>query len=154
MEWLARLAMKVMALSLQVRAAIISSLASGLRNDAADDALVMRQRFRLADLRCEDYAFVLASRVLGILEASAGEEGLVGGGEKDWAMPVGALVLCTRHLGLSGWRPSECMALDEELSAWQKLGLATHRVNYLFSPCLLLFRLERSTLFRLGTWAI
>ena len=107
----------------------MAGLASGLRNDAADDALVMRQRFRLADLRCEDYAFVLAARVLGLLEAAEASGGLAQGGEKAWAPPVGALVLCARHLGLSGWRPSECMALDEELTNWQKLGLVTQRVR-------------------------
>jgi phosphoglucan,water dikinase len=106
-----------------------------LRNDAADDALAMRQRFRLAEMRCEDYAFVLAARVLNFLEASEGEESLTSGTEKEWAVPVGALVLCVRHLGLSGWQPSECMALDEELTAWQKLGLATHRVRSLCFFC-------------------
>lgn len=42
--------------------------ASGLRNDAPDAALAMRQRWRLAEVKCEDYAFVLLSRGINKLE--------------------------------------------------------------------------------------
>lgn len=41
---------------------------SGLRNDAPDAALAMRQRWRLAEVKCEDYAFVLLSRSINKLE--------------------------------------------------------------------------------------
>lgn len=41
---------------------------SGLRNDAPDAALAMRQRWRLAEVKCEDYAFVLLSRCINKLE--------------------------------------------------------------------------------------
>lgn len=41
---------------------------SGLRNDAPDAALAMRQRWRLAEVRAEDYAFVLLSRLINSLE--------------------------------------------------------------------------------------
>ena len=108
---------------------VVDGLASGLRNDAPDDALATRQRWRLADLRCEDYAFALAARCLNILEASGGADGLTSAHEKAWALPTGMLVLAVRQMGLSGWRPAECAALDEELSAWQKAGLATSRVR-------------------------
>lgn len=41
---------------------------SGLRNDAPDAALAMRQQWRLAEVRCEDYAFVLLSRLVNAIE--------------------------------------------------------------------------------------
>lgn len=41
---------------------------SGLRNDAPDAALAMRQQWRLAEVRCEDYAFVLLSRLVNAVE--------------------------------------------------------------------------------------
>lgn len=40
-----------------------------MRNDASDDSIAMRQRWRLAEIRCEDYAFVLTSRFINLLEA-------------------------------------------------------------------------------------
>ena len=41
---------------------------SGLRNDASEASIAMRQKFRLSEIRAEDYAFVLVSRILNILE--------------------------------------------------------------------------------------
>lgn len=46
-----------------------SGLASGLRNDAPEGSLAMRQRWRLAEGRAQDYAFVLLSRLTNLLEA-------------------------------------------------------------------------------------
>ena len=40
-----------------------------MRNDASDDSIAMRHRWRLAEIRCEDYAFVLISRFINLLEA-------------------------------------------------------------------------------------
>jgi phosphoglucan, water dikinase len=89
----------------------------------------MRQRWRLAELRCEDYSFVLASRFVNFLEASGGGEVLATAHEKAWALPLGMLVLSVRQMGLSGWEPAECMALDQELTCWQKNGLALKQVR-------------------------
>ena len=47
-----------------VRAYLASGLAPGLRNDAPDSSIAMRQRWRLAELRAEEYAFVLLSRFM------------------------------------------------------------------------------------------
>ena len=52
-----------------LRALLLRSLSSGLRNDAPDAALAMRQRYRLAELRCEEYLFVLMSRFSNGLDA-------------------------------------------------------------------------------------
>ena len=40
----------------------------GLRNDAPDANIAMRQRWRLCDIRAEEVAFVLLSRFLNLLE--------------------------------------------------------------------------------------
>ncbi len=50
-----------------VRAVLADGLASGQRNDAPDSAIAMRQRWRLAELRAEEYAFVLLSRFISML---------------------------------------------------------------------------------------
>jgi hypothetical protein len=55
-----------------VRALIASGLSSGLRNDAPDGALSMRQKWRLAEIRCEDYAFMLLSRMVNLVENQVG----------------------------------------------------------------------------------
>ena len=47
-----------------VGARLASGLAPGLRNDAPDESIAMRQRWRLAELRAEEYAFVLLSRFM------------------------------------------------------------------------------------------
>lgn len=114
---------------MQVRSQLVAELATGLRNDAPDTAMVMRQRWRLADLRCEDYAFILLSRYLNHFHDS-GTAGMLTQGRNDvWAQPLGMLVLSVRHLGLSGWRPAECFALDADISTWQKLGVTASPVR-------------------------
>ena len=37
-------------------------------------------------------------------------------------LPIGAAVLAVRHVGLSGWQPQECAAVENELTAWQQPG--------------------------------
>lgn len=52
----------------QARSFYVSGLVAGLRNDVTDEILSLRQRWRLADIRIEEYCFVLLSRVIGTLE--------------------------------------------------------------------------------------
>lgn len=105
-----------------VRAVLGAKLSSGLRNDAPDNALAMRQRFRLAEIRAEDYAFVLLSQMQNIIDGQGGAEGLAGATDAGWAQPIGAAVLGIRHMGMSGWEPAECTAVENELTAWQQAG--------------------------------
>ena len=51
-----------------------------------------------------------------------GPDALASGADAAWALPIGAAVLAVRHVGLSGWQPRECAAVENELAAWQKLG--------------------------------
>lgn len=110
-----------------VRALLTAGLSSGLRNDAPDGALSMRQKWRLAEIRAEDYAFVLLSRFINSLEERGGANTLAAGSDGTWGLPLGALVIALRHVGLCGFQPAECMALERELATWQRLGGFQHR---------------------------
>ena len=160
----------VLRLCLQVRAALCNGLSSGPRNDAPDAALAMRQRWRLAELRAEEYAFVLLSQFTNAIEAQVhtrqihhctvkheavlvwkpgqvavtrmfttahlhlsqgGAAQLSAGQDPAWALPIGAAVLGVRHMGLGGWQPQECMAVENELAAWLRLGELNSRDNAL-----------------------
>jgi hypothetical protein len=37
-----------------------------------------------------------------------------------WSHPLAMLLLGIRNLGLGGWMPAECMALENEVTAWQQ----------------------------------
>jgi phosphoglucan, water dikinase len=115
---------------MQVRSQLVAGLATGLRNDAPDQAMVMRQRWRLAELRCEDYAFILLSRYVNDIYNNGTTSQLTQGKNDVWAQPLGMLVLSVRHLGLSGWKPAECFALDADISTWQKLGVTSSPVRF------------------------
>ena len=54
------------------------------------------------------------------LQGGAG--GLAGATDAGWAQPIGAAVLGIRHMGMSGWEPAECTAVENELAAWQQAG--------------------------------
>ena len=95
-----------------VRAVLVSMLASGLRNDAPDAALVTRQGVRNAELALEEYGFVLASRVSTSLEADS-----AAGRSTHWGPPLTACILLLRNLGLSGFRQAECAATEAGLAA-------------------------------------
>lgn len=41
------------------------------------------------------------------------------------------LLLGVRNLGLGGWMPGECMALENEVSAWQQEGAYDQHDNAL-----------------------
>mmetsp|Transcript_26383 Transcript_26383/g.66311 ORF Transcript_26383/g.66311 Transcript_26383/m.66311 type:complete len:950 (-) Transcript_26383:1236-4085(-) len=110
-----------------LRAMLMSGLASGLRNDAPDTALSTRQTWRLCEIRAEEYAFVLLSSMENILEQGGGYHSLAEARDRDWALPIGATVLGLRHMGLSGWNPAECAALENELAAWQRQGMFTDK---------------------------
>lgn len=110
-----------------LREVIVKGLESGLRNDAPDAAIAMRQKWRLCEIGLEDYAFVLMSRFLNALEAAGGAswlaENVKSKNVSSWSDPIGALIVGIRQLGLSGWKPEECIAIGNELLAWQERGL-------------------------------
>ncbi|KAK1593005.1 hypothetical protein Q3G72_034339 [Acer saccharum] len=109
-----------------LRERIVKGLESGLRNDASDAAIAMRQKWRLCEIGLEDYSFVLLSRFLNALEAKGGTRWLAETVESknvsSWDDPLGVLVVGVHQLGLSGWKPEECTAIRNELLAWQEKG--------------------------------
>ncbi|GMP55368.1 hypothetical protein CsSME_00020210 [Camellia sinensis var. sinensis] len=116
-----------------LREVIVKGLESGIRNDAPDAAMAMRQRWRLCEIGLEDYAFVLFSRFLNAIEAVGGARWLVENVESknvsSWNDPLGTLIVGIRQLGLSGWKPEECNAIGNELLAWQEKGLLEKEGN-------------------------
>ena len=66
-----------------------------------------------------------------IVRLQGGAANLSAGTDSAWALPIGAAVLGVRHVGLGGWQPQECMAVENELSAWQRLGEFASRDNAL-----------------------
>ena len=102
-----------------LRASLVSKLSSGLRNDAGDDAIAARQAVRAAEQALETYAFVLASRCVGTLEAEGGAAAFSQqrGSAAAWGPALTTAVLCARQLGLSGFRAAECAAVEAGLAA-------------------------------------
>ncbi|KAJ9515551.1 hypothetical protein QJQ45_021630, partial [Haematococcus lacustris] len=104
---------------LLARAHFAAGLSAGLRNDVGDDVLAMRQRWRLTEIRLEEYMFVLLSRIIAQLEAAGGAGMLAranAGGA--WKVACAALTNGLRHLGLSQFATQELLALENELEAW------------------------------------
>ncbi|KAF5826707.1 pyruvate phosphate dikinase, partial [Dunaliella salina] len=111
--------MNALSLATQARGFYMRGLSSGLRNDINDDALAMRQRWRLAEIRLEDYAFVVMSRIAGKLEEAGGANKLASANDPGaWKTVVGALTQGLRHLGFSHFAPKELMILENELEVW------------------------------------
>ncbi|KAL2497284.1 Phosphoglucan [Abeliophyllum distichum] len=110
-----------------LRKEIVKGLESGLRNDAPDAAIALRQKWRLCEIGLEDYAFILLSRFLNALEAVGGASWLAENVDKknvgSWSDPIRALVIGIHQVALSGWKLEECSAIGNELLAWQERGL-------------------------------
>ncbi|XWS09268.1 hypothetical protein CRYUN_Cryun40dG0071300 [Craigia yunnanensis] len=110
-----------------LREVIVKGLESSLRNDAPDATIAMRQKWRLCEIGLEDYSFVLLSRLLNTHEAMGGANWLADNLESrnigSWNNPLGALIVAVHQLNLSGWKPEECAAIENELTAWQEKGL-------------------------------
>ncbi|KAI3460627.1 hypothetical protein Pfo_017290 [Paulownia fortunei] len=125
-DWM-RVLMKMIQSLNNLRQEIAKGLKSGLRNDAPDAAIAMRQKWRLCEVGLEDYAFVLLSRFLNALEAVGGAHWLAENVEQknvsSWSDALGALVISIHQLGVSGWKPEECRVIGNELLAWQERGL-------------------------------
>jgi phosphoglucan,water dikinase len=68
------------------------------------------------------------NRFLNVLEAVGGVHWLTksveSGHISSWNDPLGALVVGIHQLGLSGWKPEESAAIENELLAWQERGLS------------------------------
>lgn len=67
-------------------------------------------------------------RFLNALEAVGGSSWLAqnagSNNVSSWNDSLHALVIGIRQLGLSGWKPKECIAIESEVLAWQQKGLS------------------------------
>ena len=110
-----------------LRETLLQGLESGLRNDASDAAIAMRQKWRLSELGLEDYAFVLLSRLINAFERNGGaswlSEAVKGGSEGKWTSALTSLAMAVQQLGLSGYQMEECAAIKNELIAWSATGV-------------------------------
>ncbi|KAL3329444.1 hypothetical protein AABB24_036503 [Solanum stoloniferum] len=111
-----------------LREVIAKGLESGLRNDAPDASIAMRQKWRLCEIGLEDYAFVLLSRFVNAVEALGGADWLAENvtvkNVSSWNDPIGALTVGIQQLGISGWKPEECKAVGNELFSWKERGIS------------------------------
>ncbi|CAO2831421.1 unnamed protein product [Amaranthus hypochondriacus] len=116
-----------------LREVLMKGLESGLRNDAPDASIAMRQKWRLCEIGLEDYSFVLLSRFLNALEALGGANWLSERAESQnvtsWNESLDTLNIGIRQLGLSGWKSEECIAIGNELRAWKEKGLSEREGN-------------------------
>lgn len=73
------------------------------------------------------------ARFLNVLEATRGADWLAENAKSknvsSWNDPLDALIFGTHQLGLSGWKPEECVAIVNEISAWKERGLAEREGN-------------------------
>lgn len=110
-----------------LRERLLQGLESGLRNDASDAAIAMRQKWRLSELGLEDYSFVLLSRLINAFESEGGAgwlaEEVKGGRVGKWTPAVTSLAMAVQQLGLSGLQKQECSAVKNELLAWTATGI-------------------------------
>ena len=105
------------------RALLTAGLESGMRNDTPDASLAMRQRWRVADARLEDWLFVLLSRLAAAVDAPS----LATSPAVAWSVPLGSLLLAVRNIGIAGWSPRECFAIENELTTWRTAADADTR---------------------------
>lgn len=111
-----------------LRAVLVKGLESGLRNDAPDVAIAIRQKWRLCEIGLEDYSFVLLSRFLNALEGIGGSSWLLQNANSknvsSWNHALSALTNGIHQLELSGWKREECDAIKSEVRAWQQMGVS------------------------------
>ncbi|TVU50595.1 hypothetical protein EJB05_01972 [Eragrostis curvula] len=108
-----------------LRSFLSKGLESGLRNDASDTAIAMRQKWRLCEIGLEDYSFVLLSRYINALEALGGSASLAQGGASNgsiWDDALDALIIGIDQVSFSGWKAEECIAIGNELRSWKHKG--------------------------------
>ena len=92
------------------------ALSSGLRNDAPEAALEMRQKYRLCEIALENFAFTVASRALNAFEDSGDSSTL-----QDFDKLLVVLQKCMLNLSLNGFLQAECSAISNEILACSEL---------------------------------
>lgn len=89
---------------------LLTQLRGRLQRQQAGSGAAGQQELQIADIRLEDYAFVVVSRLYNRFEA-AGEA-------LPWAQVLTALTWTVENLHLSGLDEEECSAITVELRTW------------------------------------
>ncbi len=120
-------------------------MSAGLRNDVTDDVLAMRQRWRLCDIRLEEYNFVVLSRLINAVEKAVRHSRVVQAGcsyAKLQGVVVGFRRMAKwRWYVAQGWQPavggarSSIQLAVRKLTAKNKLITHTHFPNITYFYC-------------------
>ncbi|KAG8378338.1 hypothetical protein BUALT_Bualt08G0127000 [Buddleja alternifolia] len=119
--------LKTMERHFQERGILMSFVKEAVGNTCYTNDIPHDLKWRLCEIGLEDYGFMLLSRFLNALEAIGGANWLAENADQkkvnSWADPIGALVVSVRQVGLSGWKPEECVSIGNELMAWKERGI-------------------------------
>ena len=106
----------------RIRAHFCSGLVTGLRNDAPDEAINERHRWRECETALEQYAFLrLAATEKMARTSNVYEEVLSSSGpnvDAQWKRMSEIIAIGLRHVGLSGYERRECETVAAELETW------------------------------------
>jgi phosphoglucan,water dikinase len=89
---------------------LLTALRSHFIETSMDGNGSERQQFQMADIRLEDFSFIVLSRLINHYEAVA--EGI------PWDPVLQCLILMIENLRLGGFDAEECGAIEAELKAW------------------------------------
>ena len=106
----------------RIRAHFCSGLVTGLRNDAPDEAINERHRWRECETALEQYAFLRLAAIEKMARTSnVYEEVLSSSGpnvDAQWKRMSEIIAIGLRHVGLSGYERRECETVAAELETW------------------------------------
>mmetsp|Transcript_34823 Transcript_34823/g.65560 ORF Transcript_34823/g.65560 Transcript_34823/m.65560 type:complete len:1151 (+) Transcript_34823:115-3567(+) len=99
-----------------LRSILSSGLNAGMRNDAPNTAIWMRQQWRLGEISLEQFMHVLLIRTINALQMSA-KRGFTPDWE-GWVYAPWALALSLQHVKMTRWQADECIIVISELEQW------------------------------------
>ena len=91
---------------------LLTALRCRLQEKRRKDTDSQAQRYQLADIKLEDYSFVLLSRLINYFDAS--------GSGINWPLALRCLNLSIENLRLSSFDIEECKAIESELETWRQ----------------------------------
>lgn len=89
---------------------LLTELRGQLQMQLQKSSGAQRQELQNADIKLEDYAFVVTSQLCNQIEAAEDHF--------PWQLVLGSLTLAVVNLRLSGLDREECLAIEKELQTW------------------------------------
>ena len=102
---------------------LVTLLRTGFSEELGTTEGAARQQLQLADLKLEDFSFVLLSRLINEIGAVYDRPG--------WEKSLRGLSLAVENVGLGGLSRDECLAIASELRAWGKAFEPAERLQVL-----------------------